>query len=114
VGLIGVQRTMESDFYKSKLQSHGIDVVVPGKASREYIHDKIISELVLNQFTSKTKQGFLTVIEEMASMNVKGVILGCTEIPLLLNTVEVQGITLFSTTDIHCKAIIDSAFATNT
>jgi aspartate racemase len=109
VGLIDVQKTMETEFYKSVLQSLYIDVVVPEFASRQYIHDKIISELVCNEFNVATKHGFLSVIEELVAQHVQGVILGCTEIPLLLTTSEHQGIPLFSTTEIHCRAIVERA-----
>ena len=96
---------METDFYSAKLKTYGINTLVPEKFSREYIHNKIISELIGNEFNSETKEGFLTVIEELVSNNVQGVILGCTEIPMLLNMAEAHGVTLFSTTEIHCKEI---------
>ncbi|QMV16453.1 aspartate/glutamate racemase family protein [Vibrio spartinae] len=109
VGLIGVQKTMATEFYKAVLQSLRIEVVVPELASRQYVHDKIISELVLNEFSVATKHGFLSVIEELVAQNVQGVILGCTEIPLLLTASEHQGIPLFSTTEIHCREIVQRA-----
>ncbi len=109
VGLIGVQKTMETEFYKGTLQNHSIEVVVPESDSRKYIHQKIVSELVLNEFSEETKQGFLSVIEELVEKSVQGVILGCTEIPLLLTSLEHKGIPLFSTTEIHCREIVDTA-----
>ncbi|MCP3663705.1 MAG: amino acid racemase [Gammaproteobacteria bacterium] len=109
VGLIGVQKTMETEFYKSTLQNRNIEVVTPELGSRTYIHQKIVSELVLNEFNEDTKHGFLSVIEELVEMNVQGVILGCTEIPLLLRSAEHNGVPLFSTTEIHCREIVEAA-----
>ncbi|ASU24228.1 aspartate racemase [Vibrio qinghaiensis] len=109
VGLIGVQKTMETQFYKGVLQSSSIEVVVPESDSREYVHQKIVSELVLNEFSVETKHGFLSVIEELVEHNAQGVILGCTEIPLLLTASEHKGIPLFSTTEIHCREIVERA-----
>lgn len=109
VGLIGVQKTMETEFYKGVLKNLSIEAVVPDLGSRKYIHQKIVSELVLNEFSSETKHGFLSVIEELVEQNVQGVILGCTEIPLLLTASEHKGIPLFSTTEIHCREIVERA-----
>jgi aspartate racemase len=109
VGLIGVQKTMETEFYKSVLKRHSIKSVVPESDSRKYIHEKIISELVLNKFSPETKHGFLSVIEELIDNNVQSVILGCTEIPLLLTVSEHNGVPLLSTTEIHCREIVESA-----
>lgn len=107
VGLIGVQKTMETNFYKTTLQAYGIEAVVPEETSRKYIHQKIISELVRNEFSADTKQGFLSVIEDFIDMKAQGVILGCTEIPILLASPEHKGVPLFSTTEIHCRAIVE-------
>ncbi|MEZ8227034.1 aspartate/glutamate racemase family protein [Vibrio splendidus] len=109
VGLIGVQKTMETEFYKGVLKNLSIEAVVPDLGSRKYIHQKIVSELVLNEFSAETKHGFLSVIEELVEQNVQGVILGCTEIPLLLTASKHKGIPLFSTTEIHCREIVERA-----
>ncbi len=109
IGLIGVQKTMETTFYKGVLQAHNIESVIPELSSRKYIHKKIMSELVLNKFNAKTKYGFLSVIEELVENNAQGIILGCTEIPLLLTASEYKGTPLFSTTEIHCHKIVERA-----
>ncbi|MEI8631536.1 aspartate/glutamate racemase family protein [Vibrio sp. PP-XX7] len=69
----------------------------------------MVSELVLNEFNEDTKHGFLSVVEELVESNVQGVILGCTEIPLLLKSPEHNGVPLFSTTEIHCREIAEAA-----
>jgi len=66
---------------------------------------------VLNDFQNNTQMYFTKVIKQLSDSGAQGVILGCTEIPLLINAQEIDGIRLFSTTDIHCKAIVDHALA---
>ncbi|WP_447928978.1 MULTISPECIES: aspartate/glutamate racemase family protein [unclassified Vreelandella] len=109
VGLMGVQKTMETEFYKGALQNFGIEAIVPEQASRNYVHQKIVSELVLNDFSEATRHGFLSVIEELIAQEAQGVILGCTEIPLLITDSEHKGVPLFSTTEIHCREIVERA-----
>jgi aspartate racemase len=109
IGLLGVQKTMESDFYTSVLSDYRIDTLIPTSESRVFVHDKIISELVLNCFVDETKQRFLSIVEELIGEGAQGIILGCTEIPLLLISAEHKGIPLFSTTEIHCREIVNRA-----
>lgn len=109
VGLIGVQKTMETDFFKDVLRSHGIEAVVPEATSRHYVHQKIVAELVANVFREDTREGFRSIIEELVERGAQGVILGCTEVPLLLRASHHEGIHLFSTTDMHCREIVTRA-----
>ena len=111
VGLLGVKATMEGDFYKNKLSNHGVELLIPNNSERDAIHHKIITELVLNDFQNNTQMYFTKVIKQLSDSGAQGVILGCTEIPLLINSQEIDGIRLFSTADIHCKAIVDHALA---
>lgn len=108
-GLLGVQATMEGIFYKKQLLNNGITSVIPKISARNYVHEKIISELVLGTFTEETKKEFFTVIEQLINNGAQGIILGYTEIPLLVTESFWQGIPLFSTTKIHCEAIVDIA-----
>ncbi len=111
VGLLGVKATMEGAFYQNKFNECGIDLLIPNNVERSKIHNKIISELVLNNFRNDTKAYFTHVIEQLSASGAQGVILGCTEIPLLINEGEINGIRLFSTTEIHCRAIAEQALA---
>jgi len=108
-GLLGVKATMEGIFYKDKLNELAIELLIPNPVERDNIHHKIISELVLNDFQPKTKAYFSDVIKQLSLSGAEGVILGCTEIPLLMNSNEIEGIRLFSTTEIHCRAIVEQA-----
>jgi len=108
VGLLGVMKTMESKFYPEILASHGIETLTPNLADRNYIHDRIYDELVMNNFSESTKAGYLDVIDRLSEVGAEGIILGCTEIPLLLQSEEIN-IPSFATTDLHCIAAIDQS-----
>ncbi|MDC1288158.1 amino acid racemase [Gammaproteobacteria bacterium] len=108
VGLLGVMKTMESKFYPEILARHGIETLTPNLADRNYIHDRIYDELVINNFSESTKAGYLDVIDRLSEVGAEGIILGCTEIPLLLQSEEIN-IPSFATTDLHCIAAIDQS-----
>jgi len=109
VGLLGVKATMEGSFYRQVLNTHGIEMLIPNESERERVHDKIVSELVLNDFRDETEEYFLDVMGDLLSDGAEGVILGCTEIPLLVKQDNIDGKHLLATTEIHCKAIVKSA-----
>lgn len=112
VALLGVRKTMEGNFYRDILAEHSIQTIIPGEPDRSYIHDKIYSELVKDVFTQDTRDGFLSVIEALAKCGAEGVILGCTEIPLLLTKDQIP-LPSFSTTELHCVAAVKRALATD-
>lgn len=106
VGLMGVMKTMEGEFYPDILNQYGVETLIPDAPDRNYVHDRIYDELVMNVFDDSTKAAFLDVIERLATAGAEGVILGCTEIPLLLRPEEIK-IPSFATTDLHCAAAVD-------
>ena len=108
VGLLGTKYTMEMDFYHSKLKSHGIESMVPEKYNRMYIHDAIFNEMLHEQFKPETKKRFLEIIDALAAGGAEGIILGCTEIPMLVKQSD-TALPLFDTTRIHAKAAVDYA-----
>jgi len=108
IGLLGVMMTMESEFYPKILSEYGIETLVPAPSDRKYIHDRIYDELVKNIFSESTKAGYQEVIEHLSVEGAEGVILGCTEIPLLISPDEIA-IPSFATTDLHCIAAIECA-----
>lgn len=106
VGLLGTMFTMRSNFFAPPFAARGISVVVPSEVDQEYIHDKLMSEIELGVFTHETRAGLLAVIERMiASDRIDGVILGCTELPLILEKDEF-GIPFLNTTAIHVESIV--------
>ncbi|MCX6164674.1 MAG: amino acid racemase [Ignavibacteriae bacterium] len=108
VGLLGTKPTMEMDFYKNNLNKANIEVLIPEAGERQYIHDTIINELLKEIFREETKIKFLNIIENLRVQGVEGIILGCTEIPLLIKQ-EDTDIKLFDTLFLHAKAAVDFA-----
>ncbi|MBN2619992.1 amino acid racemase [candidate division WOR-3 bacterium] len=106
-GLLGTRTTMEAHFYQNVFSAHGINIVVPRDAEKEYLNDKITGELMYNSILETTRQDFLTIIERLVREDsIDGLILGCTEIPLLL-TQDAFGIPFLNTTLIHALAAVD-------
>jgi aspartate racemase len=109
IGLLGTRFTMEEDFYKGRLtQKYGLEVLVPGPADRETIHRVIYEELVVGRIEPSSRQRFVTIIEDLAGKGAQGVILGCTEIGLLVKDKD-SPVPLFDTTRIHAEAAVDLA-----
>lgn len=109
IGLLGTRFTMEEEFYKGRLtQKYGLDVLVPEAASREIVHRVIYEELVLGQIEAASKQQYLTIIEQLIAQGAEGVILGCTEIGLLVQPSDAR-VPLFDTTRIHAEAAVEYA-----
>ena len=111
VGLLGTKFTMEEDFYKGRLsEKYGLDVVVPGYADRQIIHDVIYKELCLGIMNQSSKDEFVRIANSLADQGLEGLILGCTEIPLLIEQKDV-GLLLFDTTRIHAESAVDFALS---
>jgi aspartate racemase len=101
---------MERDFYKSRLNAAGISVLVPDEAGRRYVHDAIYNELVLERFLPETRARFLEIVGGLREEGAQGVVLGCTEIPLLLKQGDCD-LPLFDTLAVHARAGVDFLIA---
>ncbi|MEX1197950.1 MAG: aspartate/glutamate racemase family protein [Pseudohongiellaceae bacterium] len=111
VGLLGTAFTMEQDFYRGRLTgTHGIDVLVPEKNERELVHRVIYEELCLGQTHDGSRQAFLRVIDSLAARGAQGVILGCTEIGMLVGQQDTPT-PLFDTTAIHARKAVEWALS---
>ena len=110
VGLLGTKFVMEKTFYQDALARKGITVLVPDAGDREYVNDVIYNELVAGRILGESRAGFVTIIERLAARGAEGVILGCTEIPLLVSEAD-AGIPLFDTTTIHAETTLNYALA---
>jgi aspartate racemase len=110
VGLLGTKFTMEKTFYQDALARQGITVLTPEAKGREYVNNVIYNELVAGQILDESRRGFVAVIKRLVERGVEGVILGCTEIPLLVSEADV-GVPLFDTTVIHAEAALNYALA---
>ena len=109
VGLLGTRYTMEEDFYKGRLESkYGLEVLVPQQAGRDVVHRIIYDELVVGVIKPESKQAYLQVIQALAEQGTQGVILGCTEIGLLVKEAN-SPLPLFDTTLIHAQAAVEYA-----
>ncbi|NVJ87843.1 MAG: amino acid racemase [Flavobacteriaceae bacterium] len=106
VGLLGTKYTMEKDFYKSILLDNNIQTIVPNRKEREVVHEIIYGELAKGIFTEKSKATFLEIIDNLVENGAEGVILGCTEIPLLIHQKDVN-VPIFNTTEIHAIAAFE-------
>jgi aspartate racemase len=105
VGLLGTTFTMEKPFYQRALAEKGIQVMVPDPDERELANDVIYNELVTGDVRDESRQAFVGIIGRLARRGAQGVILGCTEIPLLVSE-EDAGMPLFDTTVIHAEAAL--------
>ncbi len=111
VALLGTRYTMEEDFYRQRLcDNFGLEVIVPDKEDREMIHRVIFTELCLGQFTAEARRKYLDVIEKLRERGAQGVVLGCTEIPLLIRA-EDTDLPLFDTAALHVDYALKYAFS---
>ena len=111
VGLLGTAFTMELDFYKQRISdNYGIEVVVPELHDRQMVHDIIYQELCLGTVDDDSREVYLAIVERMREENIDGVILGCTEIGLLLEQRHTD-IPLYDTTAIHAEQAVELALA---
>ncbi len=105
VGLLGTKFTMEMDFFKDKLKEQHIECLIPDEADREYIHQSIANELGLGLFLESTRERYKAIIQKLEAQGCEGIILGCTEIPILIKQSDCSALT-FDTTFIHSNAAV--------
>jgi aspartate racemase len=108
VGLLGTKFTMEQDFYRGRLEKHGLNVLVPTDEDQETIHRIIYQELCLGKVRESSRAECLRIIEQLRAKGAEGVIEGCTEIVMLLKQ-EHTHIPLFDTTEIHAQEAVAEA-----
>jgi aspartate racemase len=111
VGLLGTAFTMEQDFYKGRLERvFGLDVLVPNADDRRVVHEVIYKELVAGEIRTESRMAYREVIARLVASGAQAIILGCTEIMLLVSA-EDSAVPLFDTTTIHAIAAVDRALA---
>lgn len=108
VGLLGTAFTMEQDFYRDRIAGHGLDILVPGQEDRAIVHRVIYEELCRGVVRDESRAQYRRIIAELVASGAEGVILGCTEIELLVSA-EDSPVPLFPTTRLHAEAAV--AFA---
>ncbi|HEX8514877.1 MAG TPA: aspartate/glutamate racemase family protein [Bacteroidia bacterium] len=105
-GLLGTKFTMERDFFTSKLKEQNIHCIIPDEADRDFIHYTVFEELGRGIFSEESKTRYISVINKLTAKGAEGIILGCTEIPLLIKQDDVN-VPLFDTALIHSKAAVE-------
>jgi aspartate racemase len=109
VGLLGTAFTMEEDFYRARLAvEHGIETIIPDEDDRTTVHRVIYDELCVGEIRLQSKLSFQAIIERLVSRGAGGIVLGCTEIPLLVAGLDVD-VPLFDTTEIHAAKAAEMA-----
>ena len=108
VGLLGTKFTMQSDFFHKVFQKHGMEIIVPNQEDQKLVNEVIFQELTFHIITEESKQGYIEVIKNLQEKGAEGVILGCTEIPLLIKK-EDSPIPIFDTTTLHAMAALEYA-----
>lgn len=112
VALLGTAFTMEQDFYKARLQDHGIDVVIPNEEDRKTVHRIIYEELCLGVINPDSQQKYIAIVERLIAEGAQGIILGCTEICMLIGELKFS-VPLFDTTTIHAKEAVSFSLNEN-
>ena len=109
IGLLGTRFTMEEDFYRGRLvHTHGLDVIIPTEHERELVHRVIYDELCFGRIEDSSKHEYVGIIENLVKNGAEGIILGCTEIGLLISEKD-SAAPLFDNTRIHAEAAVDYA-----
>jgi aspartate racemase len=108
VGLLGTRFTMEQDFYVGRLQEHGLDVLVPDAGGRDLVHRVIYDELCLGRVRPESRERYREVIAGLVARGAQGILLGCTEITMLVGPQDC-GVPAFDTTALHALAAVDAA-----
>jgi aspartate racemase len=110
VGLLGTKYTMEQEFYKSRIEGKGINVVTPDEDDRVIVNNIIYNELCLGKVLSSSKEEYKRIIHDLVQKGAQGIILGCTEITLLIKQEDYE-VPLFDTTQIHAIEAVQLALA---
>jgi aspartate racemase len=111
VGLLGTKYTMEGSFYKNRInENYNIDVIIPEVEERDYIHQVIYQELVSGILKDDSRDNFKEIIDNLKEKGAEGIILGCTEIPLLIKDKD-SSLPIFNTTELHAKKAVEIALS---
>ncbi len=108
--LLGTRYTMTGDFYREKIEEKGIELIIPSEEDMDIIHQVIYEELILGQVRDESRKDYIRIINKGIEAGADGVVLGCTEIPLLIKEDHVS-CQVFDTTAIHCQAAVKYALS---
>jgi aspartate racemase len=108
LGLLGTRYTMSDGFYQERIAGYGLNTIVPNPSDQNIIHKIIVEELVQGKFPEDSKSEYIRIINDLTQLGVEGIILGCTEIPLLIKQKD-SSVPLLDTATIHAGAALDYA-----
>lgn len=108
VALLGTAFTMEKEFYRDRIAGHGIEMLVPGPQQRTMVHEAIFDELALGVISEETRARFRSIIDELVLQGAQGIVLGCTEIEMLV-TQQDSPVPVFPTARLHIEAAVELA-----
>lgn len=106
LGLLGTAPVMEAEFYRQRFAEHGIDLLVPGKADRALVHSVIFEELTRGRVDDRARREYVRIIDGLTGRGAQGIVLGCTEISLLITPGDVPGTKLYDTTALHVERAV--------
>jgi len=107
VGVLGTDAVMTGDFYRDRFAEHGIDVVVPGPSDREVVDEIVFEELTKGEIREESRSTYLRVIDDLTDAGAQGVVLGCTEIDLLIDQADRPNVPMFDTTALHVERAVE-------
>lgn len=113
IGVLGTQATMEMPFYRNRFAEHGIEVVVPEAAARERVDEIVFDELVRDVISEESRAEYVAIMEKLVESGAEGIVLGCTEIELLVTAEDFPKIPLFDTTALHVDRAVELSLATD-
>lgn len=102
---------MEADFYRERLEGRGIEMLTPTAADRTLVDDVIFDELTQNEFRAESREEYLRIIRELVDRGAQAVLLGCTEICLLVKPEDLPGVTLLDSTQLHVDRVVQLALS---
>ena len=111
LGVLGTRPVMEADFYRQRLQTRGIEMLTPPAGDRMLVDQVIFDELTQNEFREQSRQQYLRIIGELVDRGAQAVLLGCTEICLLVHPEDVPGLTLLDSTQLHVDRVVQLALS---
>ena len=111
VGVLGTQATMEGEFYRGRFEDHGIDVVVPNRPERDDVDRIIFQELTKGEVRDESRETYLDVIDSLTAAGAEGIVLGCTEIELLVEQDDRPAVPMFDTTALHVERAVEYSLA---
>lgn len=109
LGVLGTRPVMEADFYRERLQARGIEMLAPPAADRTLVDAIIFDELTQNEFRPQSREQYLRIIGDLVDRGAQAVLLGCTEICLLVTPADVPGVTLLDSTQLHVDRVVQLA-----